>query len=1054
MSNDLQFLPTLIRASAGTGKTYQLTNRAMSLLFSGVPAEKILASTFTVKAAAEIRERLFKRLAEAALSEATAKELAEALNLSSVNSSRCLEVLTDLVSVQHRLSLCTLDSLFITIARSFSLELGLQPTWSIIDDAEDEELKATALGSLISSSDNLELSLLIRLMKKGLVRRSIFTDLISDLSALHGLFKESAIENWDLNVNGKKLKETELASLRESLFELELPKTQKGEPRKNWRISIEKDSLSIAENSLKSWQQFIKDGIAAKLLQGETNYDRTEISEDFIAIYQRLISHASYLLLTSLKEQTRATAEFLSKFHHSYFLAKLEQGKLSFSDVGFLLSTATTLGGAPELYYRLDTKYQHLLLDEFQDTSREQWKVLQPMVEEVLSKSGTDYSYFCVGDTKQAIYAWRGGVAEIFDALSDNYHNLHQQTLDKSFRSSPVVIDFVNQVFTNIAENTALAPFREAAISWQEQFLTHQTAREELAGYVSLIEIDGGKNKREKKSAIFERTVALTAELTESALDSGTTSIAILVRNNKSVAELIYLLKLAGITASEEGGNSLDDSVAVTVLLAALTFADHPGDSTARFILANSPLAETLDVLNESQAAKASNSLRTKLIAEGLGKTLFGLAEVLKPNINLRDLRRVSQLIELAYGFESKNTVRPEEFVRYVRRKKVEALGIADVRVMTIHKSKGLEFDAVILPELNESIAKLQSNKDLVLVKRDSALDEPSQVFRNDKEMVLSLSAELFAVHQAEKQARAKESLNLLYVALTRAKHALYLLTSKTTSRSEKSASFAGVLKAAVSAGESESENIFEAGDKNWVSSLKPETKTSSETTKPITELKFTSDKKRVRALYRKIPSEIKGEVSILDGKGESVSNKFIFTGVDARKRGTALHQMFEQISWLDEQMPSEQELAAFGKEFVEEFLILLQQPELKATLSRSQFDKSLELELFRELPFAVLENDCLVQGVMDRVVIGRNADEIKFIEVLDYKSDSVAEGDEVENFIKDKVNYYRPQLDAYKSALVQMFNVPESLVTAKIIFLSCGRVERVCSDMVASAGA
>ena len=99
-----------------------------------------------------------------------------------------------------------------------------------------------------------------------------------------------------------------------------------------------------------------------------------------------------------------------------------------------------------EVVYRLDGQVAHLLLDEFQDTSALQWRVLRPFAQRVI-RGGEDRSFFCVGDVKQAIYGWRGGVAEIFDALDDEFGGLPSQALNESFRSSPVVIDCVNQVF-------------------------------------------------------------------------------------------------------------------------------------------------------------------------------------------------------------------------------------------------------------------------------------------------------------------------------------------------------------------------------------------------------------------------------------------------------------------------------------------------------------------------------------------------------------------------------------------------------------------------------
>jgi ATP-dependent helicase/nuclease subunit A len=123
----MTFGHVMIRASAGTGKTYQLSNRYLGLVASGVPPEAILASTFTRKAAGEILDRVLVRLADAALNEVACRDLADALGDMSLKPARALDVLAHLVKQLHRLRISTLDSVFAQMATSFSLELGLPP---------------------------------------------------------------------------------------------------------------------------------------------------------------------------------------------------------------------------------------------------------------------------------------------------------------------------------------------------------------------------------------------------------------------------------------------------------------------------------------------------------------------------------------------------------------------------------------------------------------------------------------------------------------------------------------------------------------------------------------------------------------------------------------------------------------------------------------------------------------------------------------------------------------------------------------------------------------
>ena len=147
-----------------------------------------------------------------------------------------------------------------------------------------------------------------------------------------------------------------------------------------------------------------------------------------------------------IADQTEATRDLLQRFDTAYQHLKARERSVRFEDVTRRLGEAALADRLEEVVYRLDGQVAHLLLDEFQDTSALQWRVLRPFAQRVV-RGGEERSFFCVGNVKQAIYGWRGGVAEIFDALDDEFGGLPSRALNESFRSSPVVIDCVNKVF-------------------------------------------------------------------------------------------------------------------------------------------------------------------------------------------------------------------------------------------------------------------------------------------------------------------------------------------------------------------------------------------------------------------------------------------------------------------------------------------------------------------------------------------------------------------------------------------------------------------------------
>ncbi len=414
-----------------------------------------------------------------------------------------------------------------------------------------------------------------------------------------------------------------------------------------------------------------------------------------------------------------------------------------------------------QIDYRNDARIDHLLLDEFQDTAPVQWDILRPFAEAVTrSRGGQPTSFFCVGDVKQAIYGWRGGVAELFRVVKEELLGVRESSLDVSFRSSPVVIQFVNQIFKNLTLHKNFGDADEAAKLFSGAFKEHETARENLPGYIRLTNLpkstaesygDSTDEDEDSTSLAAKECVRDVVTLHRQSPD---TTIGILVRTNAELGPLMHLLREQQVDASQEGGNPLTDSAAVELILSAIQLADHPGDRVAYFHLFSSPLAEyarsiawnwnqldiqTNDVdtgivlhleepdskrqeeedipvikshdrksnpfrrnsYDERLAHLIARAIRSHLDSRGYGNTIAAFAEQLSPFCSSRDQQRLDQLIQSAYRYEAISSLRSRDFNDFIRSDRVALSKLpAPVRIMTIHQSKGLEFDAVFLPGL------------------------------------------------------------------------------------------------------------------------------------------------------------------------------------------------------------------------------------------------------------------------------------------------------------------------------------------------------------------
>ena len=244
-------------------------------------------------------------------------------------------------------------------------------------------------------------------------------------------------------------------------------------------------------------------------------------------------------LVGQLIDRTEATYKLLAAYGEIYQRLKIAQHGLRFDDVPRLLSTGLADGLMQHTHWRLDTSIGHLLLDEFQDTSLPQWNVLKPFAL-ACCDGDSGRSFFCVGDVKQAIYRWRGGVSQLFDAARSQLPGVGEQSLTKSYRSSPVVIDTVEPgVWQSAGErSTGRIPGSHRAMArLVRAALDGQDGIRRLYAHVRRTALAKGKSNAPHVG------VRCRAALPSWRPQCPNRSIGVLVRRNRAVAELIYLLR-------------------------------------------------------------------------------------------------------------------------------------------------------------------------------------------------------------------------------------------------------------------------------------------------------------------------------------------------------------------------------------------------------------------------------------------------------------------------------------------------------------------------------
>ncbi|MEM1226547.1 MAG: UvrD-helicase domain-containing protein [Planctomycetota bacterium] len=825
-TRDDGFAPTLIRASAGTGKTYQLTARYMQILLAGAAPETILATTFTRKAAGEILSRVLISLAQAAIEPESGAldSLRKQVQREGLSSKKCAELLHEVLQQIHRLRICTLDSLFSQLARALPFEVAMPPGWRLTDEVEESWMRQSAVSDLIDSLRPSETETLIAMLGRGDHKRHVARQLVQLIEGVYGLSRGADQGVWD-TLDVPRMPDS--ASMTRAAGQLRSASLPQKSVQK--QLNLAADHLDARDFGPLAGQTLIKNLHRARREGDVVKYGRSKIPAELDPALDVLYRCVLVEVRSLLRAQNHATGKVVSLYDHVIGSLKDSMAAFGFDDVASRLAAvfASVVPGA--VVNRLDASIDHLLLDEFQDTSPVQWSVLRALAMLVTTDPTDDAepmtagrSFFCVGDTKQAIYGWRGGVAEIFDAVDREIPGVASLSQNESHRSSAVVLDTVTDAMQHLTrhpmadvENHDPASrdlYESRAIhQFAASFPTH-TAAKDLPGYVRLETCrlpasDADRPTADQWSAQLAEDVGQRVASLQRRCPLG--SVGVLTRTNAAASAMIEHLRRLEVDVSAEGGNPLVDSLAVRWILSALKSIEHPGDGRWALHVRHSPLASYL--------SNQDGELRDRLERDGIPETIARLAGPLMAISDDAECVRLEQLVELATLFPAIGRVRLCDFIEMVELKRVQRPRAAAVRVMTIHQSKGLEFDSVFLPELHKPM--LGPSPQVVLERPDVAEPATGLSRSHDHQQWHLLTPRWQSAMGSSVRGRMTEAMCLLYVALTRAKHGLYLVMPPATKQDFASKTFASVLYHAWGCKEDPTRpghTLFESGDRTW----------------------------------------------------------------------------------------------------------------------------------------------------------------------------------------------------------------------------------------------
>ena len=783
----------------------------------------ILAVTFTNKATEEMKMRILSQLYGIwkALPESDnyLKAIAEKTGYKEpLIRERAGQGLANLLHNYNYFRVETIDTFFQSVLRNMARELDLTTNLKIgLNDVQVEELAVDQLIADLSTtdvvlqwilkyimesiSDDKSWNVITQIKRFG---RTIFND---EYKAVSQQLKQKMEEKGFFEQYTNRLREIRKAAedrmkmIGESFFD-----TLEGE-------GLSTDDLANKNRGIASFFRKLQNGVFDPSIENATVANcldnpekwcaRTHPQRDFIiSLAERDLGN---ILRFAVKERPQQWKLYksadltLRHLNQLRLLGSIEEKvrELNENNNRFLLSDTQQLlhaliegSDSPFIFEKIGTQLEHVMIDEFQDTSTVQWQNFRVLLDEAMSHEGG--SNLIVGDVKQSIYRWRSGDWRLLNDIEQQFRQEQIVTLPlkTNYRSEREVITFNNHFFTHAAEQEYLAQKElsgEAAEQLKRAYddvVQNIPENREDAGEVSVTLLPSEDYQ--------EQTLQQVADTIGELLSRGVPqqAIAILVRTNASIPKIAqyFLEQIPEVNIVSDEAFRLDASSAVNLLVSALRLLTHPDDQLTKAAIVKFYHIDVLHEEAEDNSLLLSTNNLDQLLPEAfltqrevlLTMPLYELAERLHAIFELERLNEQSAYVFTFYdqlaSFVSENTADIDSFLaawdESLCGKTIQSKETNGVRILSIHKSKGLEYDFVICPFCDWQLEK----SDILWCQPQEQpfSDLPiAPVDYSQKQMLGTIYEQDYLQEHLQ---NTVDNLNLLYVAFTRAKRGLYVI--------------------------------------------------------------------------------------------------------------------------------------------------------------------------------------------------------------------------------------------------------------------------------------
>lgn len=791
---------------------------------------------------------------------------------------------------------------------------------------------------------------------------------------------------------------------------------------------------------------------------------------------QRLCNQLPAKLLHDAQTRTRCMYSLLRDYADTHEQRIMTTGEFSFADIARkaqgLMNQLVREENPGDPYYcrdhlalRMGRKYQHWMLDEFQDTSDDQFATLEPVLECLALDAGqgrTDFtqesprrlpaslrpyhkdathcvgagSIFVVGDEKQGIYGFRTGETQAFTKLrqEEPWHPpIENASLRRSFRSAPAIMGengFVNLLFSALKRQEETdAPDTPVDLS---DYTKHETTLAKK-GYVELRVVGSESTDEDQPDNAYVEIGKILKSLTEgNAAPIHGISIAILTRSNREAEEVMDYLRDA---MPELPVLLVKDTLsAVSCPLGEMLhhffrWLLHPQENFSAAIVRASFMGSLIST--DETEAQTWSRWREYVDKNGYAVMVKNLGNALPENLQQENRETLNIWLTAARNFDA-NGGTLANWEHHIATIGSQGVGSSRyVQIMTMHKSKGLEFDAVILPFMAKDAIDGEGDLDFFLAPDDSSLLLcPTKV----SDSLKCWPGAFDECTTKWKFQKSREAYNLLYVAVTRAKYANYILLNgaslekKDTGRRR---SIAGLIRRAL--GESlaaypHTEKLAQTwGDENWYKDLKDKTANGENNGQNLPELGV-SVARRPRISPSKLAEEDTPETT------DEPKAKVWHGDGSAAERGTRVHALFEQVEWWEPGQP-----LPFQEDESEE-----------AEMVRAALNVPEIAAIFHKVPGTLAYNEqhiesiwnhrkekVWVSGTIDRLILTEKDGKTVAAHIYDYKTND-RQGSTPQAQDNTLREQYRQQMTAYRDLVCAAFELPQESVSATLV--SCPR--------------